>query len=136
MAEGLFRKMTETRADQFHIASAGISAMDGFPASPETIEVMELEGVDVSQHLSQRLKPDMVRAADKIFVMEKMHKEWILRLAPEAKSKVFLLGEFRTDHHAVTHDIEIPDPIRMSDSFYRNVLDVIRDCIKKVVESS
>jgi protein-tyrosine-phosphatase len=133
MAEGLFRKVVEHRAEEFEIASAGISAMDGFPASPETIEVMSGEGVDVSQHLSQRLKPDMVRAADKIYVMEKLHKDWILRLAPEAKSKTFLLGEFREPSHGMG-DVEIPDPIRMSDSFYRNVLSVIRECVEKIAK--
>lgn len=135
MAEGLFKKMVRDRADQFEVLSAGISAMDGFPASPETVKVMHDEGVDVSEHQSQRLKADMVRAADKIFVMEKMHKDWILRFVPDAKSKVFLLGEYHKTDLGHTGEIDIPDPIHMSDSFYINVLSVIRECVKKLAEN-
>ena len=135
MAEGLFKKMVAQRANEFTVSSAGISAMDGFGPSPETIEVMEAEGVDVAAHRSQRLRSEMVRLADKIFVMEKMHKDWILRFAPEAKSKIFLLTEFHASDYSEAGDADIPDPIRMSDSFYRNVLAVIRDCVTKIVES-
>ena len=135
MAEGLFRKMVAHRAHEFQIFSAGISAMDGWQASPETIEVMKTEGVDVSRHRSQRLREEMIHEADKIFVMEGMHKDWILRFVPEAKSKVFLLSEFHPAGYGVPGDQNIPDPIRMSDSFYRNVLGVIRDCVGKLAES-
>ena len=71
----------------------------------------------------------MVHAADRIFVMENMHKDWILRFIPDAKNKVFLLGEFQKPDHGNIGDVDIPDPIHMSDSFYHNVLSVIRDCI-------
>ena len=135
MAEGLFKKMTEGRSDEFETSSAGISAIDGFPASPETIKVMAAEGMDVSGHRSQRLKAELVRASDKIFVMEREHKDWILRFLPESKGKVFLLTEFHTPDYGSAGEVDIPDPIQMSDSFYQNVLSVIRDCVKKIVKS-
>ena len=135
MAEGLFKKMIGARAGEFHVESAGTNTTEGFSASPETVEAMQAEGVDVSQHQSQRLKSSMIHAADKIFVMEKMHKDWILRFVPEAKHKVFLLTEFHPAAHDGLEDTDIPDPIRMSESFYHNVLSVIRDCVKKIVES-
>ena len=135
MAEGLFKKMVKDRAGEFEISSAGISAIDGFPASPETIKVMEAEGVDVSDHRSQRLKTDMVHVSDKIFVMERMHRDWILRFVPEAKGKIFLLTEFQSTEYDNGGEVDIPDPIQMSDSFYRNVLFVIRDCVEKIAKN-
>ena len=135
MAEGLFKKMVSGRADEFEVSSAGISAMDGFPASPETVRVMESEGVDVSDHRSRRLKADMVNDMDKIFVMERMHKDWILRFFPKVKSKVFLLTEFHAANPDNPCEVDIPDPIQMSDSFYQNVLSVIRNCVEKIVQS-
>lgn len=135
MAEGLFKKMVEHRADEFHVESAGTGTVDGFPASPETVKVMRDEGIDVSQHSGQCLRSEMIIKADKIFVMEKMHKDWILRHVPEVKNKVFLLTEFHAAGYGATDDMDIPDPIRMSDSFYRNVLAVIRDCVKKIADS-
>jgi protein-tyrosine-phosphatase len=134
MAEGLFRKLIGPRASEYAVSSAGISAMDGFGATTETIDVMRGEGVDVSDHQSQRLRPEMVETADKIFVMEKIHRDWILRLSPGAASKTHLLTEFAPkDELAGSPDI--PDPIRMSPNFYKNVLAVIRRCVENVVKT-
>jgi protein-tyrosine phosphatase len=133
MAEGLFRKLTEARAHEFSVASAGISAMDGFPATEETIRAMAEVGVDVSGHRSRRLTYDMIRTADEIYVMEEIHRELILRIAPEAEHKVFLLTDVAGARERSGYN-EIPDPIRMSSSFYRNVLSVIKECVGKIVE--
>ena len=135
MAEGLFRKLAEGREHEFSVASAGISAMDGFPATEETIRAMNDEGVDVSGHRSRRLSYDMIHSADQIYVMEEIHRELILRIAPEAEPKVLLLTEVAGQRERSGYN-EIPDPIRMSSSFYRNVLSVIRDCVTKIVERS
>lgn len=134
MAEGLFRKMTADRPGKFTVGSAGISAVDGFAPTPATIEAMGREGVDISNHRSRRLTADMVRVADKIYVMEEMHRRVVLHLAPEAEPKVFLLGRFAPAGGNSPDLPDIPDPIRMSEDFYRNVLAVIRDCMRKLVE--
>jgi protein-tyrosine phosphatase len=133
MAEGLFRKMLGGRVKEFLVSSAGISALDGFPATEETIRVMREEGVDVSRHRSRRLSLEMIRDADKIFVMEMMHKDMILRLDPGAGDKVFLLTEFM-EGAAPYGQPDIPDPIRMPNSFYQSVLKTIRDCLVKITE--
>ncbi|OGW82782.1 MAG: hypothetical protein A3C47_03235 [Omnitrophica bacterium RIFCSPHIGHO2_02_FULL_51_18] len=134
MAEALFREVTAGRPDDFSIHSAGISALDGAQATRETLQVMADHGTDVSEHRSQRLTEDMIRDADKIFVMERMHKDWIQRLAPEAESKVHLLTEFASKEGQHHRDIDIPDPIRMSDQFYKNVAVVIHDCVKNIAK--
>ena len=136
MAEALFRKITSSRAGQFYVTSAGTGALDGFPASFETVLVMqEEEGIDVSDHRSQQLTAELVRDADRIFVMERVHKDWVLQMVPEAKNRVSLLTEYASAGRGGLTDIDIPDPIRMSDHFYKNVLSVIRDCVKKIAES-
>ncbi len=136
MAEGLFRKFVEDRAEGFIVESAGISAMDGFPPTDQTIRVMKEEGVDVSGHLSRRVTLKMIEAANKIFVMEKFHKDWILRQAPETAPKVMLLTEFSSKGgNGHMGDIDIPDPIQMSEHFYQNILTIIRQCVQKIAEN-
>ncbi len=130
MAEGMFRKMVADRPDDFSVISAGISAIEGFPATQETVNVLKEEGVDVSDHRSQRLTHEMIQTADWIFVMERLHKEAVLRMAPEAKEKISLLTDFAVEQG---HK-DIPDPIRMSAHFYKNVLTTISDCLKKIME--
>ena len=137
MAEGLFIKfLAEGRAQEFLVESAGISAIDGYPPTDQTIRVMKEEGVDVSGHLSQRLTLEMIELADRIFVMEKFHRDWILRFAPEAEPKVKPLTEFVSKgENGQMAEIDIPDPIQMSEHFYHNILTVIRECVKKIAEN-
>ena len=135
MAEGLFKKFVEGRSGKFSVSSAGISAVDGFPATEETVRVMREAGADVSNHQSRRLTLEMIKSADKIFVMERFHKDWVLRLAPEADDKVMLLTEYSKKGDGFAAEIDIPDPIRMSDHFYQNIMSIIRDCVKKIAES-
>ncbi|HTL71612.1 MAG TPA: low molecular weight protein arginine phosphatase [Candidatus Eisenbacteria bacterium] len=134
MAEGIFRKLIGAKAAEYSVSSAGISALDGFPATQETVDVMRGEGVDVSDHQSQRLRPEMVQLADRIFVMETIHRDWILRMAPGAAGKTFLLTEFAS-RDELEGSPDIPDPIRMSPNFYKNVLAVIRRCVENVVKN-
>ncbi len=134
MAEALFRKITANRPDDFSIHSAGTSAVDGTQATQETVEVMTAHGVDISDYRGKHLTEEMIEDADKIFVMERFHKDWILRLVPEAGSKIFLLSEFASKESQSHKDIDIPDPIRMSDQFYKNVAVVIHDCVKNIAK--
>ncbi|MBI3252574.1 MAG: low molecular weight protein arginine phosphatase [Candidatus Omnitrophica bacterium] len=129
MAEGLFKKIAGGRAGEFAVGSAGVAAVDGFPPTDETVRAMKEEGVDVSGHRTRRLTPERIKAADRILVMEKMHKDWILRIAPDSEKKVFLLTEFSSEGKE-----GIPDPIRMSDYFYKNTLATIRDCVTNLVK--
>ncbi len=135
MAEALFKKMTAALPGHFTVASAGVSAMDGFPATPETILVLkEEEGLDMSGHKSRRLTQEMVLDADRIFVMESSHRDWILHAVPQAVKKVSLLTEYASDDDYVKSRMDVPDPIRMSDDFYKNVLGVVRVCVKRIAE--
>lgn len=135
MAEGLFCKYIENRPGEFAVASAGISAQDGFPATSDTIDVLDDEGIDMTGHRSQRLTESLVENADKIFVMERIHKDWILRMMPHASAKVELLSVYSTDAALGGGMVDIPDPIRMSPSFYRNVLVVIQNCVRNLADT-
>ena len=134
MAEGLFRHMVAGREDEFIIGSAGVNAIDGYPSSNETVRVMKEHGIDVSAHRSRRLTSAMVRMADKILVMEHLHRAAILDSWPEASEKTKLLTEYSKKVNGRGLEIDIPDPIRMPDNFYKNVFLVIRECVSRVVE--
>lgn len=135
MAEGLFRKYIGEKAKDYAVLSAGTGAADGFPPSEPTVNAMRQEGVDVTEHQSQRLTLDIIRQAHLLIVMEKMHKDFILQMDPKAKSKVHLLTEFSSKDKNRFSDIDIPDPIRMSESFYKNVLAAIRDGVVNFIKT-
>jgi protein-tyrosine phosphatase len=132
MAEWLMKKAIAGREKDFQIRSAGISAMDGFSASEETISALKDEGVDASMHQSRLLTREMIKEADEIYAMERMHKEWILHMDPTAMPKVHLITEYAQNAHESLKEAGIPDPIRMSTEFYRNVMSVIKDCVRNI----
>ena len=131
MAEGLLKQAVAGRKNEFEIGSAGIAAYDGYPSTLETIRVMHEAGADVSDHRSRRLTRELVDRADKIFVMEKMHREMIVNFWPEASDKVHLLTEFSPED-ARRRDADVPDPIRTSDEFYREILRIIDECVRRI----
>ncbi len=122
MAEGLFREMTRENSE-YAVTSAGVSAMDGFGATDETVQVMLEARIDISHHQRRRLTPEMIREADWIFVMESYHRNHALSLVPEAYDKVRLISE-----------TGIPDPIGGSRDIYRLTLSRIEEALREILE--
>ena len=98
-------------------------------ASSGTKEVLRTEGIDVSNYLSQRITKELIRRSDLILAMERMHEEAVLRIAPEAKNRVFLLKEFAGINDA---NLDIVDPIGKPLEFYKKTLSSIKEAIERV----
>ena len=78
MAEGLFQHRMGKRLE-VRVASAGIGAMEGFPASENAVEVMAELGIDISNFYSQSLRSELVQQADFIFTMTRQQQDVIDR---------------------------------------------------------
>jgi len=95
MAAGIARKLlTDAGHSDIRVLSAGTAAVPGAPASPEAVEAMSEEAVDISGHRATPLTPELIREADLILTMTAGHKRYVLGLVPEAKNKVHVLKEF------------------------------------------
>lgn len=130
MAEAVLRKMMkEKKRDDVEVYSAGIMILAGISASQGTKDVLAKEGIDVSRHLSQKATKGMIRKSDLILVMERLHEDAILHLAPEVKNRVFLLKEFAkiNDSH-----LDISDPIGRSSDFYEKTFASIKEAVERV----
>ena len=130
MAEALLKKiMQDRKRDDVEVFSAGIMMLAGLGASQGTKDVLAKEKIDVAHHLSQKVTKEMARKSDLILVMEKMHEEAILHLAPEVKNRVFLLKEFAkiNDSH-----LDVPDPIGRSIDFYEKTFISIKEAVERV----
>jgi len=71
------------------------------------IEVAKENGVDVENHQSQQLTSALCSQYDLILVMEKGHMEALTQIAPEARGKTMLFGQWIGQK-------DIPDPYRQS----------------------
>lgn len=130
MAEAYLKKLLkkQDRAD-VEVSSAGIIALDGMGATEETRNVLLREGIDVGAHQSKRVTKKLVDESDIILVMEKVHEDSILQLAPEAKNRLFLLKEFAKIDDS---NLNISDPIGASFEFYQEVFSTIKEAVERI----
>ncbi len=131
MAEGLLRsRLAKLGRTDVQVLSGGVGTPGGVGATLETVEVMQTEGIDVSSHIAQPVTPELIRNADLIFCMEELHRNWILSVAPEAKSKTHLLKEFMAQ--GAVADPNIPDPIGRPKEVYESCLLTIQEAVERL----
>jgi tRNA threonylcarbamoyl adenosine modification protein (Sua5/YciO/YrdC/YwlC family) len=106
MAEVIFRQLAADRlgcaADEVDgrgvvVASAGLAAWGGGPASPAALEAVTEFGADLSAHESQPVTESLVRQADVILTMTAAHRNAIAAQFPEAAGRVAMLDPARRD---------------------------------------
>jgi tRNA threonylcarbamoyl adenosine modification protein (Sua5/YciO/YrdC/YwlC family) len=135
IAEGLFNHLIREKKP-IHAISAGTTAFPGIRPSENAVIVMRDEGIDISNHLSQSLTPELIEKADLVIAMTKAHQRFILEIAknPEVDSKkVHLLMAFSSRWDFFGVDVE--DPIGQALWAYRNCLEMMRDPIQRLIES-
>lgn len=133
MAQGFLERIWEKYPDkkvEIRASSAGVAAVDDLEASPQALEALREEGIDLRHHRSRKVDEELIVWADYIFTMTEGHKKALLAFFPEAKEKVWLLGEFVTGEKGW----EIPDPYGEGIEIYRFVAGKLKDLIEKALE--
>jgi len=130
IAEALFKKMMrEKHRDDVEVYSAGVMTLSGVGASQGARTVLAREGIDVSGHISHEATKEMIRKSDLILVMEKLHEDAILKIAPEVKNRVFLLKEFaKIDEN----NLDIADPMGKPVDYYEQVFASIKEALERI----
>lgn len=126
MAEALCRQLLAQRLRcspqeltnrGYLIASAGLAADHGSPASPEAVEVLKQRGIDLKTHNSQPLTDRLLEHADRCYTMTNSHRQAILESHPELADRVQVLarngrdildpiGSGISEYHACAASIE------------------------------
>ncbi|HHT0375648.1 TPA: protein tyrosine phosphatase [Raoultella planticola] len=100
------------------IDSAGTSALVDHDADNSAVNIAALNGLSLEGHRGQQFTPSLARKYDLILAMEKLHIEQIGRIAPEARGKTMLFGQWLEQR-------EIPDPYRKSEEAFCLVYQLI-----------
>ncbi len=130
MAEALLKKILQEKGRQdVEVLSAGTMMLSGLSVSSGTKEVLAREGIDVSTHLSQKMTRDMAHSCDLILVMERIHEDAVIRLAPEVRNRVFLLKEFAKINDGRP---DVADPIGRSADFYEKTFLIIKEAVERI----
>ncbi|MBK9233081.1 MAG: low molecular weight protein arginine phosphatase [Anaerolineae bacterium] len=112
MATGLLRHRLQELglADQVSVASAGVYALVGQPASANAVTTLAQRGIDIGDHVAHSLEIADVKTADIVLVMEEAHRRSIFYATPQHLGKVYLLTEMSGQHHDVKDPYGQPLP--------------------------
>ena len=130
MAEALARHWLENEAPdtigEVFVASAGVSAADGFPPTQESISALKDRGIH-HEGLSKTLTAEMIQNADLVFCMTASHvaATWIIA-GNESDDKVMRLDPIT----------DVEDPIGEDQSAYDALADHFIELIPRRLEEN
>lgn len=126
MAEAVARAEIERRGwKHVAVASAGVAADSGHPASPPAVAVVGRSGLDLSSHASRRLDPELVRWADLILAMGPGHLDAIAALG--GAERMALLGDFASGEEGTFQPVH--DPFGADEGTYEATLRQLRELV-------
>ena len=132
MAAGLLRHLLadklkcspESLAERgYHIASAGLVASAGSPASDGAVQVMKTRGIDISDHRSRPVDREQLARADYVLAMTESHTRQLKALAEKTTTDIRRLDEEN-----------IEDPIGGDNTVYARCADQIEKALREQLD--
>ena len=99
----LGERLLQQQLPTLSIASAGICGLAGHPADGHAQRIAAMYGLSLAEHVARPLTASMMREYDLILAMESKQINRISLIAPEARGKALLFGQWLREQ-------EIPDP--------------------------
>jgi len=128
MAEGIARKLISEHIGcdiddlpqhGVEVFSAGVAAMDGFPASSEAVQAAADFGVDISLHRSKMCTADLINSSDQLLCMSEHHVDQVCHISDQARVNVGRLDD----------NSDIFDPIGGGREVYASIAEQIRKAV-------
>lgn len=116
MAEALLRVRLERRGGGT-VESAGLAALEGWPADPVAVELLAERGLDLSTHRGRQLTPQLLARFDVVLVMDLAQQRRLAALAPSTRARVRRIGGLS--------DFDVPDPFRLPRAAFERALGLI-----------
>jgi protein-tyrosine phosphatase len=161
MAEGLLARHLRDRGIEATVSSVGLLT-EGMPATDVAVEVLAERGIDIGEHRSRRITPEILGAADLILGMTREHVREAALRRPDAYGRIFTLKEvvrrgeaagprpgdeaipvwvkaLQADrdpalHLGASEDDDVADPIGLGVSVYEQTADDLDDLTTRLVD--
>ena len=101
MAEALLRARFARRGEGV-VESAGLAALEGYPADPIAVALLAERGLDLSAHRARQLTPEMLARFDLLLVMDTLQERRLAMLAPQCRLRLHRIGGYG--------GFDVPDP--------------------------
>lgn len=125
MAEFLFKNLAGDLED-LEVLSAGVSTVEGLPASEHALSVMREKGISLDNHRTRPVSREIIEKADLVLTMTTRHKEILISRFPEFRNKVFTLKEYAGEEG------DVVDPFGEGEEVYRSCRDELESLIIKI----
>lgn len=109
----------------------GVMTPNDLLPTPEVVQLLKEEGVDIRYHRSRPVNDDLIRQADLVLGFTAIHVQTCLRRVPESKGKTFLLKEYVGLAH--TGD-QIHDPMGSTMEIFKKYFAEIKVSLQRLVE--
>lgn len=129
MAERFFLRLAKEAGLDWTAASAGTQAAYGMPLSRGAAAVFLKKGIGPVKHRAQRVDAAMMRDAERVYVMETAHRDYLKRQFTEHAAKIFLLRE-----DAGLIPAEVEDPVGADALQYEACAASIEEAVKIIVQ--
>ncbi|MBM7866553.1 low molecular weight protein arginine phosphatase [Heliobacterium gestii] len=126
IAEAILAEMGQ--GERIRVASAGVSAWPGAPASTQARNVMAGRGLDLETHGATPLNERLIGEADMVLTMTGSHRDRVVQMAPEAAAKVFTLKGYAGGSG------DIADPFGLDERAYETNAIEIEGALRKALE--
>lgn len=125
IAEHLLRETL--RGTDIAVGSAGLGALVDHPIDSTALAILDRHGHRPQPHRARQLTADLIREANLVLVMEQQQVSNVMRLAPEARGKTFLLGKWLDER-------DIPDPYRQGPDAFERAYSLIEPAVASWAE--
>lgn len=119
MAEGMFRAAVQDDDGVRVLGSAGVAAMAGSGASPDTLAILGERGISLDGFRSRMVDEGILAEATHVFCMTRSHLEMLATMFPQFSDRYFLMCDFVEIDGQAGRDV--PDPIGMGPDAYHDV---------------
>lgn len=129
MAEAIARREVERRGWRFvEVASAGVAAHAGAPASAEAVRVAAEAGLFLEEHRARPLSPELLERADLVLTMSPAH---LAKAGPAGGGdRAHLLSEFA----GLPTESGIADPFGGSVQRYRDTFRELEQLVRAALD--
>lgn len=132
LASGYLQKLLEQRNIKYiDIKTAGVMTPTGLLPTPEVVQLLQEENVDIRRHRSRPLSLELIRMADLILGMTPIHVQKAIRMTDDARGKTFLLKEYVGKEG---RNVQIPDPMGGTLEIFKKCFTDIRQSLQRLVE--
>ena len=119
MAEGMFRAAVADDDGVKVLGSAGVAAMAGSGASPDTQAILSERGIRLEGFRSRMVDEHLLGEATHVFCMTQGHLDNLAMMYPQFSDRYFLMCDFAEIDGQAGRDV--PDPIGMGRAAYEDV---------------